>query len=175
MRTMPLDEYIAWMFAERRYDVDIHTAEVWNTRFQRRLKATRDPLGYGAVGLVFSKRVIRTCRVHRMVAIKAWGLDSVKGKEVGHLNGVQNGDHIDNLWIPESRAEHVRFDDSHRGLKRGPKTTWLPCVECGQENGPIEGHCVTPTRLSGKRFGIDGKLCRICYDRLKHQARLAAA
>lgn len=50
------------------------------------------------------------------------------------------------------------------------KKSWPPCVDCGDEGGDVTGKAVTPIRVSGELFGIEGKLCKSCYD--KHYMRM---
>lgn len=44
----------------------------------------------------------------------------------------------------------------------------IPCIECGTPNGPIKG-TKNPRRISGARFGLEGKLCWTCYNRLAYR------
>lgn len=46
-----------------------------------------------------------------------------------------------------------------------PKEEWGPCCECGTMGGPANEATGNPYRISGARFGIDGKLCKTCYCR----------
>ena len=58
--------------------------------------------------------------------------------------------------------------------RRPAKTTWPPCARCGDPDGPIRGSKnVTPTRLSGARFGVEGQLCHPCWFWLYEKARKA--
>lgn len=50
-----------------------------------------------------------------------------------------------------------------------PKTTWLPCAECGDPDGTKSTRSVNPTRVNGQPFGIDGQICFRCYQR--HRSR----
>jgi len=62
--------------------------------------------------------------------------------------------------------DHVFFDGTHKNLKpREFKKEWKPCVKCGDPNG-LSCRNTTPDRISGKKFDIDGKLCRTCYHAL---------
>lgn len=171
MRSLSLDDYIQWMLDNGRYSACLETGRIRNLRFDRWLSPKPDRLGYSHVALVFSKGVIRLANVHRVVAISAWGVEAVRGKEVGHVRGVRAGDALNNLWIPESREAHVLFDNSHRGLKRGPKTDWLPCALCGTMGGTKRHDLRTPERITGARFGINGDPCRRCYDQQKRLAK----
>lgn len=44
-----------------------------------------------------------------------------------------------------------------------------PCTDCGGTDGYAWGASRRPSRMSGKRFGIDGPLCGACY--YKHRYR----
>lgn len=176
MRDLPLDDYIAWMLNQGYYDAEVHTGRVINPRSGQELRPTRHgrERNYLGVQMVYSSRVIRRVAVHRVVAIKAWGVEAVRGKHVGHRDGDPSHNAIDNLWLPETPREHVRADNSDRGFIPQPrKEAWAPCVRCGTEGGPIipKGH--TPIRISGQRFGIDGALCGRCYGTLAERARRA--
>jgi hypothetical protein len=54
-------------------------------------------------------------------------------------------------------------------MGRPPKTSWEPCCVCG---GDGERHDqVTPKRLDMGRFGIEGKGCHACYNRLDQRQK----
>lgn len=176
LREMPLDEFIHWMIDHGRYDVDTRTGQVTNCRTGKVLKPTTSGQrrNYRKVGLAFSARLTRLVAVHRMVAVKLWGVAAIAGKEVGHLDSDPANNRGDNLWLPESNAEHDEFDDSTRGLIPAPrKTSWPPCSECGTPDGAKQADCLAPIRLSGLRFGRSGVLCRKCYHRLAERERRA--
>lgn len=177
MRALPLDEFARWMLDHGWYDVDMQTGIVTNVRTGFVLKASpRGPAGrdYRAVSLVFSGKVIRSVKVHRLIAVKVWGVGAIRGKEIGHKDGNRYHNSIDNFWLPDSRREHANFDNSGRGLvRREAKTSWSPCVRCGDPDGQSQPDCVTPVRISGARYGIAGQLCRRCYGTLGERARRA--
>lgn len=170
-KDMPLDDFIALMLRSGRYTVDVETGRVTGPRGAVRpfLNAT----GYPAVNLVYSRAVVRRATVHRIVAIVLWGVERVRGKQVGHLDGQRWRSIASNLWLPETAKEHVYHDGTHRNLRPAkPKASWLPCVRCSEPNGrSTDGR--TPDRISGARFGIDGDLCRRCYGALQERARRA--
>lgn len=97
--------------------------------------------------------------LHRLVAIAAWGAAAVKGKEVGHKEGDTTRNTIADLWLPDTIREHRIHDIA--------KTEWEPCVLCGDPDGYVT--YATPDRFTGRRFGIDGDICRRCYNRLKER------
>jgi hypothetical protein len=39
-----------------------------------------------------------------------------------------------------------------------------PCVCCGTTGGHVRERSDRPTRISAKRFGVDGTLCQACYE-----------
>jgi hypothetical protein len=39
-----------------------------------------------------------------------------------------------------------------------------PCVCCGTKGGHVRERTDKPTRISAKRFGVDGTLCQACYE-----------
>lgn len=177
MRALTLDEFARWMLDQGRYDVDVATGTVTNARTGHILRPQHTgPRGrtYHAVNLVFSGRVIRMVKVHRLIAVKVWGVDAIRGKGVGHRDSNRYRNVISNLWLPESVQEHARADNSTRGLVRAEaKICWPPCARCGNPDGQSQPDCVTPVRISGQRFGIDGQLCRRCYGTLGERDRRA--
>jgi hypothetical protein len=58
--------------------------------------------------------------------------------------------------------------------RRAPKKAWEPCARCNDPDGP-KGHgaAVTPARLDGTRFGIDGRICHRCWTHLYEEERKA--
>lgn len=179
MRALPLDEYARWMLDNGRYDVDVHSGIVTNARTGQVIKPLRSgrvAATYLGVSLVYSGKTIRRISVHRLIAIKAWGVEAIRGKEVGHKDGNRHHNVLDNFWLPESRREHAIADNSNRGLiRREAKTDWPPCVRCGDPDGGLNRDCKTPLRVSGERFGIDGQICRRCYGTLRERVRRAKA
>jgi hypothetical protein len=175
MRALPLDEYVRWMLDRGYYDVDVCSGIVTNPRTGKVLKpqpSGRPDRPYHAVHLVFSGKVIRMVRINRLIAVKAWGVEAIRGREVGHRDGNRLHDSIENYWLPESRREHAMFDNSGRGLIRAEaKTEWPPCARCGDPDGPSRRDCKSPVRTSGARFGINGELCGRCYGTLAERAR----
>jgi hypothetical protein len=173
VKEMPLDDFIEFMFSSGRYDADPATGSIWNAASGLPLRTFPDRRGYLQVNLVFSRKVVRRCKVHRVIAVKAWGAERVGGKQVGHRNGVKTDNAVTNLWLPESPKDHYEHDVANDlwGTKP-PKGSWEPCVRCGNPNGRIGPRKLTPIRISGKRFGIAGKLCDACYSALrKRQVR----
>lgn len=176
MRKLTLDAYAAWMLAQGYYDINTHTGEVTNLRRGRTVHPIAHPTGYQVVNLVFSRVVVRQVKIHRLIAVKVWGVEAIRDKQVGHIDGVKTNNTIANLWLPETAAEHVFFDGTHRNLIIGGthriKTEWAPCVICSDKDGrSTDGH--TPDRISGARFGIEGQICRRCYGRLQERQRRA--
>jgi hypothetical protein len=51
------------------------------------------------------------------------------------------------------------------------KTSWSPCVLCGDPDGPVGKGYATPRRVSLRRFGVEGPGCIRCYIRLKTRIR----
>lgn len=174
MKAMPLDYFIAWMLTHR-YDVDVRCGRVVNSRTGRALRAFPNRDGYPSVNLVFCRTVVRRATVHRMVAIKLWGAIAVRHKQVAHLDGDEARSHEGNLCIAPSAKAHVYFDGTHRNLtyRAARKATWPPCARCNDAHGRITDGGVTPDRISGQRFGIDGDLCRRCYGTLQERERRA--
>lgn len=173
LRAMTLDEYIDFILKSGRYRVDFTNGTVFHHRRHVPLGHIRFD-GYLSVALSHHKGFARAALAHRIIAIAKWGIDAVAGHEVGHRNGVRTENRLANLWIPKDRDEHAAHDNSRRGLLQGPrKESWAPCAFCGQKDGPMSKQCVTPERISGKRFGIDGKICHSCYDFLKRRPQSA--
>lgn len=60
---------------------------------------------------------------------------------------------------------------------RRPKKSWPPCANptCPDPMGGRPGGSgnVTPGRLSGARFGLDGKVCHKCWTALYERERKA--
>lgn len=165
-KNMPLDDYIGFMLSSGRYEVRNDAGNIVNARSNRTLQAFSDRAGYLQVNLVFSRRVVRRCKVHRVVAIAAWGVEAVHERQVGHRNGLKHDNSVGNLWLPLDSRE-----DSERGLwgRKPPKASWTPCVRCGDPDGRIGLRKLTPIRISGQRFGIDGRLCDRCYNLLRRR------
>jgi hypothetical protein len=172
MRALPLDDYIAWMLDQGYYAVDAKTGAVTNARTGRPLTTFLNGLGYPSVNLVYNRMVVRRALVHRMVAVKVWGVEAVRGKQVAHMDGARRRSIADNLWIPATARAHVYFDGTYKNLtRRKPKQQWPPCVRCGDSDGRITGGRATPDRITGGRFGIEGDICRRCYGALQERER----
>lgn len=173
-KNLPLDEYGELMLKIKKYDVNIDSGIVCNLERGKPLKSTLDSNGYPVVKLSLSRGCARSIHVHRLIAIKVWGVSTIKGKQVGHKNGVRHESVISNLWLPETVKEHVYHDETWKNLNWSSdskvKKYWEPCVDCGEKDGRIEGSNKTPDRLNGIRFGIEGKICRRCYR--KHSERV---
>lgn len=174
MRSMALDDYAAWMIANGRYDVDEQGAP-FNVRTGKRLKPTLTRYGYFVIGLSYSRAVLRQVKLHRFIAIKRYGVDAVRDKQVAHLDGSRTNNTPDNLR-PLTPKEHVYLDGTHRNLEdrsHAIKKSWPRCVRCGAEDGPVSKTKRTPDRISGLRFGITGEICRRCYGTLQERERRA--
>lgn len=170
------DYFIAWMIHHRRYSVDLITGQVSNPRSGRKLMPSPDKDGYQQVTLFFARGMQCTARVHRVVAIAGWGLLAVLGKEVGHRDHDKTKNHLGNLWLPDSPKEHFEFDGNFGNLESGRrkcKEKWEPCVRCGDPGGAPFHARVTPARVDGARFGIDGDICWRCYHALAERERRA--
>lgn len=162
---MSSDELILSALQLGLYDVDITTGIVIN-RKGRALAMPPDKDGYRTVTLYFSKGKQRTVLVHRMVAIKAWGVEAVRDRQVGHRDGDRVHNALSNLWLPDTVKEHNAYDGTDQNLIKGQqktKTDWPPCVRCETMTGPALHGCKSPSRINGKRLGVNGVLCWHCY------------
>lgn len=167
-KTIPLDEYCEWMLVNGYYDVD-DEGNVYNPRKNTRLTPVINSQGYPVVKLVFNRKVVRQVRIHRLVCIKAYGASYLKGNQIAHLDGTRTNNHLSNLWVTDAKS-HVYYDRTHENLTSPkPKQTWEPCSYCNDNDG--KSVSVTPDRISGKRFGIDGKICRRCYAMFQERQR----
>lgn len=167
------DMLIDRALAEGLYSADLATGIVTG-RNGHTLAMPVNQDGYRTVTLFFTKQQQVTALVHRMVAIRAWGLEAVQGRQVAHRDGYRTHNALGNLWLPESVKEHNHYDGTDRNLVRGQqkcKDTWLPCVRCGVPDGPPYHGRKTPARISGARLGIEGKLCWPCYHALDERER----
>lgn len=172
--SLPLDDFTALMLQTGRYDVNVDTGCVAGPRGA--VKPFLNSHGYPVVNLVHSRAVVRRVTVHRMIAIKVWGVEQVRGKQVGHRDGQCWRSIASNLWLPETAKEHIYHDGTHRNLRPGkPKPSWLPCARCGDPDGRATGHSKTPDRITGPRFEIEGDICRRCYGALQERARRSLA
>jgi hypothetical protein len=173
--SMPLLKFIALMIEQGRYDVDVDSGTVFNVQTGHRLKPLIDSSGYPSVTLAYSGAVMRPVRVHRMIGVKVWGAEAVKGRHVAHLDGNKERSVRSNLEL-KSPSDHLKYDYEigvHHP-KLNPKTSWLPCVRCGDPDGKIVPGYLTPFRCTGRKFGIDGQLCYRCHkvlDSREYRAR----
>ncbi len=182
MQRLTLDEYGRWMLDHGHYDVDVETGVVTNLRRGRGLKGSPGNTGYPVVYLAYSRDVQRPVRTHRLVAIKVWGIEAIRGKEIGHRDGVRTHSYLSNLVLFHTHREHYRFDAAQgpdrihgsvtRMTEARRKKSWPPCVVCGDPDGRRDVPTGSPVRISGERFGVNGTLCRRCHKRLaQRQAR----
>lgn len=122
--------------------------------------------------LTYSARVKRFASVHRVVAVAVWGVETIRGKEVHHLNGDKTENAIANLALAASAKEHAAIDASRRTSCHAPvKSSWEPCAACGDPDGFAAADRKSPDRFAGERFGIDGQLCKRCYARMNSHHR----
>lgn len=165
------DEYIASALKMGRYRVDPDTGNVFGPK-GRQLACPPDDEGYLIATIFMGQGDQMNVRVHRLVAASAWGIDAIRGRQVGHRNGNPADNRLENLWLPNSIKEHNDVDGTTANLIKGQqhvKPSWAPCVDCGDPDGVIRKGSTTPNRVSGARFGIDGELCWRCYR--KHDER----
>jgi hypothetical protein len=52
------------------------------------------------------------------------------------------------------------------------KEALKPCAKCGTEVGYIPKGCSKPSRLNGTKFGIEGKICVSCFNKLNDKRRV---
>lgn len=174
LRQISLDDYIAWMLDNGFYDASLETGDIISCRKNRTMARCIDRDGYYFVVLYFDRKLQRNVRAHRIVAIKSYGVEAVRGKQVGHKDSDRTNNKSYNLWLPNTQKEHFIHDGLEANLIRGQKKckeNWEPCVRCGDPNGqPYYGR-VTPARTSGLRFGFNGKICWRCYRALYERER----
>lgn len=78
-------------------------------------------------------------------------------------------------FVARERSLYGETDDGATAPRPPRKTSWAPCVRCGEKNGRVSqsnssiSH--TPGRVSGERFGINGQLCLRCYGTLGERVR----
>jgi hypothetical protein len=171
---MDTDHYAERLIVEGIVVVDEHQGTVWNTRRRRMIsiwpQGKRDP--YPCVYLPEILGEKRHISVHRLIAIKMWGADAIRGKEVSHIDGDKARSVIENLQVLTPRA-HRRFDITQGTYQPSrPKPSWPPCAVCGTPDGTVIGTRVTPMRIAGTRFGITGQLCKRCYSRYSRRVWL---
>ena len=172
LRSLPLDDYALWMLESGKYGVNPTTGEVRNTRTGRYV-GSANKQGYRVVGLCYNRRLVRQVKVHRLIALRLHGSAALDGRQVGHLDQVKTNNKGENLWVPASAADHVRFDGTDKNLTyRTPvKVSWPPCYRCNNNGGVITPPSRTPDRISGSRFGLAGILCGRCYRTLQERER----
>jgi hypothetical protein len=168
--TMSLNEFILYMLDSGKYTVNVDTQEIIGPS-GKILKHTIISTGYKAVSMCFSRRVVRQTPLHRIFALIFFGKEACIGKHVAHKDGNKLNNIRDNL-ILLCPTEHVFYDETHKNLPPGKrKTEWLPCVLCNDPDGQAQGTNITPDRISGRRFNLEGSLCRRCYHKLLERER----
>jgi hypothetical protein len=163
--SMPLIDYAEWLLKSGRYDVDVNTGVATNLRTSRHLKPILDSEGYLYVDLACSRTVQRPLRIHRLIAIKAFGADAVRGMHVAHKDQNKLHNSIGN-FVVISPQDHPVFDGNHNHAK----TEWSNCARCGTHEGTKGRKHKTPDRINGKRFGFNGELCGSCYASMRKRA-----
>jgi hypothetical protein len=169
------DDLISHALTSDRYEVDTATGTVIGPR-GRPLACPPDRDGYRTLTIV-SPDGQGTVRLHRLVAAAVWGVDAIRGVQVGHRNGDKDDNGAGNLWLPSSAMEHYHHDERTSGprYKGGApaRASWDPCVRCGAPDGPPHPGRKTgsPARVNGKKFEIDGELCWRCYRALHERER----
>jgi hypothetical protein len=157
LRKMHSDRYVMFMLDFGYYRVEISTGDVYNIRTGVKLLPFLNKAGHPVVVLTYGPRVSRKIPVSRIVALKVWGRRVLKKRHVAHKDGNLLNNAVANLYV----------SDEKEGVSgRPPKTSWEPCVKCGDDGGYVSHQGVTPTRIHGARFGYDGVLCHNCYSLL---------
>lgn len=170
---MEADDAIALVLQLDLYQPDLETGTLVGPS-GRSLACPPDREGYRTVTLCLPDGGRRNVRLHRLVAAAGWGIEAIRGRQVGHKDGDTAHNWLGNLWLPATQAEHYAHDDAVSPKYKGgvaARTTWPPCVRCGEPDGPVRGRAVTPSRTSGAAFGIDGDLCWRCYRALHERER----
>ncbi len=109
----------------------------------------------------------KTIPISRLFLLKKLGLREMEGKQAAHLDGNTLNNSVDNL-AAMTHEEHAAFDARVNYLRKG-KTK---CARCGTVKGDVRKGSLTPDlpiRISGKRYGYDGYLCRRCYSSARYQ------
>ena len=174
MQALDTVAYAEYLLQHGHYAIDVNTGVVTNARTGRQLKPTMGIDDYPYVTLAYSQFVTRPIRIHRLIAVVVWGADAVRGMQVAHLDGNRAHSYMPNLALLTPKA-HVLYDGTMNLPRTLPKQSWPNCVRCGTSGGTIDRHCRTPTRITGRRFGIEGSLCRKCYRSLENQQQRAPA
>lgn len=168
---LPLDDFFCYLLSSGKYRADANNGYVYNAKTNQLLGQHLNKGGYFIASFVFNRKVVRQVKVHRVIALHLFGLKACKGKQIAHLDGNKTNNIGSNLR-PMDAAAHVAYDGTDKNLVHGkPKEKWKPCFNCNEKQGPISA--VTPIRISGKRFGIDGDICRRCYGMLQERERRA--
>lgn len=169
-RSLSCDEFCEKLLASGKYDVDIESGIVMSRANNKQLKSIVNASGYHVVAFVVTRTLRRQAKVHRLVAIKYYGLEKVKGLHVAHLDSNKLNNHYSNLR-PMSAQDHVRYDKTWKNLRPTAPSTdpIISCANCEEKEGTQGIH--RPQRISGKRFGINGQICRRCYGMLQERER----
>jgi len=175
LKRLSLDEYINAMIQLKRYDADTFGGFVLSLPRNRKLFGSPNADGYHEVTLYY-KGVQKTALVHRIIALKHWGIKAIQGKQVAHLDHNPSNNTISNLWVFDTVKEHNEYDGVELNLIKGQmktKESWDHCVRCGDPDGVPFYARKTPARITGKRFGYEGDLCWRCYHLLDERQRRA--
>lgn len=176
MLALSLDEYAALMLDEGRYSVDPDTGTVTGRRFGRPLKGGVDGAGYPTVHLAYSRNVQRPIRVHRLIAVSVWGVEAVSGMHVAHLDRNKAHSVRANLQLM-TPTDHNHYDDLAARMRAAksakPVTVRVvaPCARCGEGETLVLPGIPRPARMSGRAFGVAGRLCRDCFNMLRKTTR----
>src|SRR5262245_32876183 len=86
LSSLTVDEFARWVLDHGLYDVDPETGVVLSLRTGRPMAPQRrGQMGYAGVGLR-AGTVGRSITIHRLIAVKVWGVEACRGKEVAHLD-----------------------------------------------------------------------------------------
>lgn len=163
---MTRDEFIDDVLHERRYVVDPGSGRLVRGDPPRPIGYTRSDNGYSQVTLYAVDGCRRHAYVHRVVAMAVWGRQSIRARHVAHRDRTKNRNESANLWVPATTRDHFIYDGRNPEFLNAPKKCrerWGPCAQCGDPDGPIRKRERTPSRVSGRLFGVDGKICWRCY------------
>lgn len=157
-----LDVYIEWMISNNFYSITTEE-NIYSHKTKKLLKPFLNKQGYYVVNFTFCRKVVRQVKVHRVICVNAYGAESVKEKQVAHLDRVKTNNKLENLWVTTPK-EHVYYDKTHKNLiPKQPKKEWKSCSFCKDKSGIISKKNLSPDRISGKRFNVEGTICRRCY------------